>query len=214
MSIDSVATYTNTRYYFKKHKGCINMTIFVIDRTDKNKQRELFTLFGTPFKGTKFFWLNIPLMIIVGIIIAFVFAPVATPSEKIIAGIIYGVSITLASNLHSIGHIISSRWVNAPIDYILASATVYTTHYNDTDELPSWVHIGRAIGGPIASAVFGLLAIGLYYTGVESHYLLFFGVINLVFFILTISPIPTVDGAVILRELRDWKSDDAPMSAN
>jgi Zn-dependent protease len=31
--------------------------------------------------------------------------------------------------------------------------------------------------------------------------------VNLLFFVMTLFPIPTLDGAVILHELRNWKED-------
>jgi len=177
------------------------MSLLVIDKTDESELRDLFTLFGTPYKGTKLFWLNPPLMIITGIIIAFIFAPVADPVARIIGGVFYGFIIMSASVIHSYGHIVSSRRVGAPVTYILATMTVSILHYDDTEDLLPRVHIGRAIGGPLASMNAGLLGLALYAT-LQSHFLAFFAFINLLFFVLTISPLPSLDGEVILRAMR------------
>ena len=177
------------------------MSLLVLDKTDESELRDLFTLFGTPYKGTKFYWLNPPLMIITGIIIAFIVAPVADPIARIISGIVYGLILISASVIHSYGHITSSRRVGAPVTYILATMTVSILHFDDTEDQPPRVHIGRAIGGPLASLIAGLIGLVLYAI-VQSHFLAFFAFINLLFFVLTISPLPSLDGAVILREMR------------
>lgn len=177
------------------------MTILVMDKTEQSDLRDVFTVFRMPFKGTKLFWLGIPLYIIFGIVMALVAAPVEDLGVKIVAGIIYGVLIILATNLHTFGHIMSSRMVGASVTYIQMSATVNTTYYDDTDELPSHVHIGRSIGGPLINLIIGLIVL-LIYSSSTNHYLAFFAFINLLLFAITILPIPTLDGAVILRELR------------
>ncbi len=177
------------------------MTILVIDKTEQSELRDVFTVFGTPFKGTKLFWLGIPLYIIFGIVMALVAAPLEDLVAKIVAGVIYGILIVLATYLHTFGHIISSRMVGAPVTYIQLSATVNTAYYADTDELPSRVHIGRSIGGPVINLIVGLIVLAMY-SSATNHYLAFFVFINLLLFSITILPIPTLDGAVILRELR------------
>lgn len=177
------------------------MSILVIDKTEESELRDLFTLFGTPYKATKLFWLNPPLMIITGIVVAFAVAPVADTTGKIIAGIIYGLIILATSFLHELGHIISSRQVGAPVTYIIMSMTVANTYYNDSEDLPSRVHIGRAIGGPLTNLIAGIIGI-VSYGVMQSHFVAFFAVLNILFFIVTILPIPTIDGDVIWRELR------------
>jgi hypothetical protein len=180
------------------------MTLFVLENTEARQHRKIFTLLGVDFIMTQRAWMNIPLMLIVGIVLAFVLAP-ADPSSPILIGIGYGILIMIASFCHGLGHIISSRIVGAPMTALVATATVYLTHYNDTEEYPSRIHVGRSIGGPVLNIVVGVIALGLY-SSVNNHFLLFFGGVNLIFAVLTILPIPSVDGAVFFRELRNWKN--------
>lgn len=120
-------------------------------------------------------------------------------------GIVYGLLIILAGFCHGLGHIISSRMVGAPVSAVIETATVSVTYYDGDDELlPSRVHVGRALGGPVLNIAVGLLALGIN-AGVGSYFLGFFGVVSILFGLFTLLPIPSLDGAVILRELRNWR---------
>ncbi len=55
-----------------------------------------------------------------------------------------------ANLIHSLGHIISARAAQAPVDGLLINAVQWTTVYRD-HSIPPEAHIGRAIGGPLAS---------------------------------------------------------------
>jgi hypothetical protein len=39
----------------------------------------------------------------------------------------------------------------------------------------------------------------------DSYFFLFLGILNVIFLAMVLSPIPTVDGAVIWREMRHWR---------
>jgi len=181
------------------------MTVFVFENTEESQQRKLFTFWGVDYFATSYTWVNLPLMAIFGIVIALIFAPVDQLLPQILVGIGYGLLIIISSFCHSIGHIISSRFVSAPVKFILVTATVNITHYEDDKEQPSRVHVGRSLGGPILNLLLGLIVIAIYMFAMPSHFLLFFGSANLIFATFSSLPIPTVDGAVILHELRDWK---------
>ena len=181
------------------------MTVFVFENTEKSRQRKLFTFLDVDYYATPRTWINLPLMTIFGIVIALIFAPVNQLPSQILVGIGYGLLIIISSFCHSIGHIISSRFVSAPVEFILMTATVNVTHYEDDKEQPSRVHVGRSLGGPVLNLLLGLIAIAIYMVAMPNHFLLFFGSANLIFAVFSSLPIPTVDGAVILCELRDWK---------
>lgn len=181
------------------------MTLFVIENIDESHLRRLFAFLGVNYFITTYSWMNLPLMAMIGILIALLFAPNNQLLSQILFGIVYGILIILCSFFHGIGHIISSRLVNAPVTSIIMTATVKITQYNDTEEQSSPIHIGRALGGPVFNIILGLVAIALYIFTVKNQFLLFFGIGNLVLGTITILPIPSLDGVVILRELRDWK---------
>jgi hypothetical protein len=177
------------------------MTLFVLEDTEATQHRKIFTLLGVDYVMTPRAWVNIPLMLVVGIVLALILVP-ADSSSPILIGIGYGILIMIASFCHGLGHIISSRMVGAPMTALVSTATVYLTHYDDTETYPSRVHVGRSIGGPALNFIVGVIALALY-SSVNSHFLLFFGGVNLLFAVLTILPIPSVDGAVIFHELRN-----------
>lgn len=181
------------------------MTIFVFENIEESHQRKLFTVLGVDYVLASRAWLNLPLMAIVGIVIALIFAPVEQLSSQILVGIGYGILIIISSFCHGLGHIISSHLVNAPMNSLISTATVNVTHYDDDEVHPSRIHVGRSLGGPILNLLIGCLAIAVYTFALPNHFLLFFGIVNLLFFVFTLLPIPSLDGAVILRELRNWK---------
>ena len=179
------------------------MTIFVVESIDQSRQRKLFAFLGVDYCATSYTWLNLPLMVLIGLIIALIFAPTHQLLSQILVGLGYGLLMMISSFCHGLGHLISSRLVNGPMKSILATATVYVTHYEDDEEQPRRVHIGRSLGGPGLNLLLGLTGVAIYLFVVPSHFLLFFGIVNLGFGVFTLLPIPSLDGAVIWGELRD-----------
>ena len=179
------------------------MTILVVENLDRSRQRIMFTFLGVDYFSTPLAWVSMPVSIVVGIIIALIFDP-NSQLPQIAIGVGYGFLIMITSFCHGVGHIISSRLVNAPVTSILETATVYLTIYEDTDTQSSRVHIGRALGGPLFNLLLGVTAIAINMFAVQNHFLLFLGIVNLGFGLFTLLPIPTLDGAVIWRELRNW----------
>ena len=178
------------------------MTLFILENTAESGQRRLFTILGTEFRATPLAWVNLPMSVGFGILIAVLFAPVDSFGSQVMVGIGYGLLMIASTYVHALGHIISSRLVNAPMTALIATATVNTTHYDDKEVYPSRVHVGRALGGPAFSLILGVVALAL---AGDSHALRFLGIVNLVLVAITLSPLPTLDGAIVLRELRNWK---------
>ena len=180
------------------------MTAFVVEDLDRSRQTRMFTFLGVDYYSTPKAWVSLPITILIGIIIALLFAPDEQLQSQIISGIGYGFIIMISSFCHGVGHILSSRLVDAPVTYIIETATVYVTHYDDKVDQSSRVHLIRALGGPVFNLLLGIIAITTYQIALPNHFLLFFGVVNLGIGIFTLLPIPTLDGAVIWHELRNW----------
>jgi len=178
------------------------MTLFVFENLEASTQRKLFSILGTDFVMTSRAWLTVPLMIILGIIIALVAAPTDSIASRMMIGIVYSLLLMLSSFCHGLGHILSSRFVGSPMTTLIATATVYTTFYDDHENVSSRVHIGRAIGGPTLNLLVGVIALAIYAFALQSHFVLFFGIVNLIFVAITMSPLPSLDGAILWRELR------------
>jgi Zn-dependent protease len=178
------------------------MTLFVIEKIEPLQTRKLFTLLRTDYRATSRSWMAVPLLGGVGIALALLFAPSDQLPVQLAAGLGYGLLIYVAMFTHGVGHIISSRMVDGPVTTVIMTSTVMVTHYEDASEQPRRIHVGRAIGGPLASFVLGVVAIALFYFIVPQQFLLFAGIVSILFGLLTAMPIPSLDGAVILRELR------------
>ena len=178
------------------------MTLLIVESIEESNLQKKFTLFGVDYYATRYAWLSAPIMLILGIFLALSIAPADETGAKILIGLGYGLLIIISGFLHGFGHIISSRMVGAPMSREIMTATVSITSYDDDGkELPSRVHFGRAIGGPLMNLILASMILLF-----ENHFLEFFGYVHLVLFIATIAPIPSVDGAVIFRELLNWKS--------
>lgn len=179
------------------------MTLFIVENIDKDHRRKLFSILGTDYTVSNLGRFNPLLMIGIGVIVGLLIAPVDDTPTKLLIGVGYGVLIILCSLFHSLGHIISSRMAGAPMDAVILTLFVPTTHYEDDGkDITSRQHIMRALGGPLMNLALGLLFLLIYSVVIQCTFVAFFAGINLAFFVATISPIPSLDGAVILREMR------------
>jgi len=105
--------------------------------------------------------------------------------------------------IHTAGHIISARQAGAPMDEVRWSILAGTL-YRDNDVTPRQ-HIGRAIGGPIASGVVALLwwlawrSLGKTLLG---RVALAACLQNAFLALGSLLPLPWVDGGVIVANIR------------
>ena len=179
------------------------MTLFVLENTDTPRLNKLFRMLDVDVMAAPLAWLGVVLALIIGVVVSLITAPADGTGAQILVGIVFGLLIYASTFVHGLGHIISSRMVNAPMQYLILTSTVPITRYDDADEasIPSRVHIGRSLGGPAANAVVAIVGLVLYVV-VNSPFFLFIGVQNTLFTLLVLSPIPSLDGAVIWREVR------------
>jgi|HigsolmetaAR202D_1030399.scaffolds.fasta_scaffold00006_83 Zn-dependent protease len=120
------------------------------------------------------------------------------------------VRLALASTLlffeaeanHIAGHLVSSALVGAPIDRILLGVRGYTLY--DNNDVEPYQHIGRAVGGPLGSAISMLCWWGIWRLrrNKGGGDIATLGLIYNLFFTLgSWLPIPSVDGYVILKNI-------------
>jgi hypothetical protein len=161
---------------------------------------------GVRLSLTPLTWLGPPLFFALGLVLT-VTQPGMAPETRLIDGFQFMLGVELATLVHAIGHIASGKVVRAPMDELLITALRYVNLYDgDQSAQPRFVHIGRALGGPMAN----LLLAALFYSflahlppgairdlaGRLQSVSLFIGLGSFL-------PIPSVDGEVIWREL--WK---------
>lgn len=175
------------------------MTLFVAERIAEPRPRKVFSILGTEYRVTSWSWLNLPLVSAIGIVVAFLFGPEDSAAGHTLVGLGYGLLIVISSFLHGVGHVVSSRFVDAPVTWLVATATVNITQYHDVEDPSRRVDVGRSIGGPVLNFLLGFVAGVVYIYVSQSHFLAFFAVVNLAFGAFTLLPIPSLDGAVIWR---------------
>ncbi len=179
------------------------MTVFVVEDLEERTHRRLFTLLDVSCLATARAWLNIPLMFLAGVAIAMVIRPDDGLASGLLSGVAFGALISVSSFCHGLGHAISSRMVGAPMTSMILTATVGITRFEDSQEQPSRIHIGRSLGGPALNLTLGLAAIpASRFVGMEP-FIIFFAVVNVLFGVFTLLPISSLDGSVIWRSFRE-----------
>lgn len=175
------------------------MTIFILEPYGEERERPLITSRPISVRGTRFFWLNAPLMAALGVAVAYAVPPVDGTGPTLLAGLIYGVLIVSASVVHSLGHVATAHVIAAPVAYVRLSATVSTVACDDARPWSPTAHVVREVGGPGANLVVGATALGLRLSLLEDHFIAFAAGVNLLFGLMTLLPVPSLDGASILR---------------
>jgi hypothetical protein len=191
----------NRNEYFQ---GNNIMTLFVVENTDTPRLVKLFRMLDVDVMAAPLAWLGVVLALIIGVVVGLITAPVDGTGAQILVGIVFGILLYASTFVHGLGHIVSSRMVHAPMRYLILTSTVPITRYDDADEaaIPSRVHLGRSLGGPAANALLAIVGLVLYLVVADSPFFLYIGIQNTLFTLLVLSPIPTLDGSVIWRELR------------
>jgi len=108
-----------------------------------------------------------------------------------------------ADLIHVAGHIVSSRRAGAPMDEV-RWGFLAANGYHDHDVSPQQ-HIGRSLGGPIASAAAALLywlAWRALHRTLLGRVALIACVQNALVAIGSMAPLPVIDGGVIYANLR------------
>lgn len=118
---------------------------------------------------------------------------------------VYLIAVELTTLFHGLGHILGGKLVGAPMDELLLTATRgVNLYYGDQSNLRGYIHLGRALGGPI----FNLLIAAVLYLflpyierGVWSDLWISLASTNLFFGVGSFLPLPSIDGWVIWREV-------------
>ena len=164
-------------------------------------RRLLARVFGVDWTTTPLGWLVAPAFMPLGLLAGLV-AWNGPFAERLGIGLLAGIVVLAAQVLHELGHVISARIAGGPMREVLFTAVRPLTLYDDTADLPRRVHVGRAIGGPAINLALGLAALPLSRAaGPEALTFLlgFFAWLNTAFGLISLLPIPSVDGEVIWR---------------
>ena len=161
-------------------------------------------LWGVRISATPIAWLS-PLVFFGLRLLIGLLAPNMSLGERLYDALLFTIAVQVATPLHALGHIIGGKLVRGAMDELLITATRDVNIYDgDQSAVPSRVHLGRALGGPVFNLLIAgflysalpLIPAGLGYTLVERV-----ASINLFFGAGGFLPLPSVDGEVIWREL-------------
>ncbi len=178
--------------------------MIILENLKTTRRYRLFSLFGIDWLATPYAPASLLLHVLFGVLIAFALDGRAGIGALFWTGVVYGLLLYLASILHILGHIVSSRLAGGPLDTVLFTATFPMTLYEDSlarqAHLTRWIHIGRALGGPLIHLLTGLVLLAFYRLD-PSRFLAFFILVNLIVGVWVLFPFPNIDGGVIWGEL-------------
>ena len=126
-------------------------------------------------------------------------------TDRLYQALLFTIAVEITTVLHAFGHILSGKLVHSAMDELLITALRDVNLYHgDQSRIPGHIHLVRSIGGPIfnllvagvCAALATIIAPGFWLNLVISLLStnLFFGLGGLL-------PLPSIDGAVIWREL-------------
>lgn len=173
----------------------------VIEDIETTPRRTLFHLMGVPFKITPLGWLGTVQPFLGGVVLGIILSIGDSGGAMALNGLWVGVLVVASVYMHSIGHIVGGKLVNAPMDELLLTMTRQVNVYRGPQDFPSKVHLARAMGGPIGNIVLGVVLLGGWLI-FGSLPLVVIGAGNIVGGLgAALAPIPTVDGEILYREL-------------
>ena len=118
------------------------------------------------------------------------------------------IGVEISTVVHALGHILGGKLVRSPMDELLLTATrgvnIYSGNQND---IPSFVHLVRAIGGPVLNLIAASVVLGLQTFvrfGFSADLLAAISSTSLFMGVGGFAPLPSVDGQVIWREVYHW----------
>ncbi|RME99697.1 MAG: hypothetical protein D6768_14480 [Chloroflexi bacterium] len=123
-------------------------------------------------------------------------------SNRLAMGAFGALCYPITDIIHYAGHIVSSRQVQAPMDAVRISAPMPSSVYLNND-VPPAAHMGRAIGGPIASTTAMLAALALRPLtaagSVARRLVTVFALFQAIFGLGALAPMPIIDGGTLLK---------------
>ncbi len=183
--------------------------VFTVEQIATAPRRRLGRVMGVELLGTPWSWVSPLWMLTAGLVLGLVVRPAATRPARLASGFGYSLAIAGGILCHHLGHLTSGRAVGAPMDADLLTATLPVNLYRNDEgrHYPSRVHLGRALGGPVGNLLVGVGVLRLRRLGLNHPVVTTFAIINLLFAVVSMAPLPTLDGGTVLRELSNWQRD-------
>jgi Zn-dependent protease len=182
-------------------------TLGILEDLDTTERHRVGRLFDVPVAVTPLAWLSPVLMLGQGVALSLGqrhpdgAARLAAAGQFALAGQIVNLS-------HAVGHVVSGRLAGAPMDELLITATRIANRYEgDQERYGPRIHLSRALGGPAANLLLAaLLAAWLRRrpAGLGRDFAERLLALNLIAGLGALLPLPSVDGAVIWRQVATY----------
>ena len=174
-----------------------------LENLDTVRHIPLGKFWGIPVSITPLLWLSPFVFLTLGILQNW--SASENLSNVFYLACVYLIGVEITTLFHQFGHILGGKLVGSPMDELLLTATRGVNLYHgDQTSVPSYAHLGRALGGP----VFNLLVAGVIYLTLSFHergfvfdLLTSLAATNLFFGAGGFLPLPSIDGWIIWREV-------------
>lgn len=161
-----------------------------------------FRIFGTTIKVN---FTVLPIVLVLWGVVTWLglyWHPERTFWQGLLIGLAASVLLMVAEFGHPFGHIFSARHAGAPMDELVIAGDMPRTLYDDNHVAPH-VHRMRALGGPIFNVVGLLLSIAIFEivpaNSIARELLAWSAIGHGLLLIMSLSPVPSVDGGTILK---------------
>jgi len=184
---------------------------FIFENLDTVRKISLGKFWGVEIVITSLVWLGPFLFFALHFVVNLINLGLSL-EQRLSQSFYFTIAVEITTMIHALGHIISGKIVKSPMDELLITALRDVNRYHgDQSQIKSTTHLGRALGGPVINIIVGVICILLASSipaGFWSNLNASMISVNLFFGLGGFLPIPSVDGAVIWREIRNLTSQN------
>lgn len=182
---------------------------FIFENLDTVRKISLGKFWGVEIVITSLVWLGPFLFFALHFVVNLINLGLSL-EQRLSQSFYFTIAVEITTMIHALGHIISGKMVNSVMDELLITALRDVNRYHgDQSQIKSTTHLGRALGGPVINIIVGLICIFIassipssFWSNLNASMIS----VNLFFGIGGFLPIPSVDGAVIWREIKNLVS--------
>ena len=178
-----------------------------IEDLDTVRHIRLGKLWGVELSVTPVTWLSPVVFFLLGLLLNG-FRPGTGLTEAVYKAGVFTIGVEISTLVHALGHILGGKLVRSPMDELLLTATRGVNIYSgDQDALPGYIHLGRALGGPVLNLIVAaLVTVMQTFVGTGFNADLLGAIVSTSLFMGVggFAPLPSVDGQVIWREVLRW----------
>jgi hypothetical protein len=162
---------------------------------------------GIELSVTPITWLSPIVFFALGVVLN-TLIPEKSLVEILYYAVVFVFGVEISTLIHAFGHILGGKLVRSPMDELLLTATRgLNIYHGDQDNIPGFVHLGRAMGGPILNLIFYAVMLQLLLhreVGFGTDLLAAIASTSLFMGTGGFLPLPSLDGQVIWREVFHW----------